>query len=163
MKKAHQKNISRILTSASLWGFGFFAVFGIALGTYAISYPVTQPNPVSGVVGLFVGATSNAYDGIAMMSYATANAECEKEYDYSHICTPMEMINTLNHNPAALQGIAQSFWLNSGNPGNLEMTNNDCRGWTSKSRNVFGSVWSGAKRQNLMTSCDLSRKYACCK
>ena len=163
MKKVHTNSLSKSLTSASIWALGFFAVFGVALYTYAITYPDTQPNPVSGVVGMFVGSSPVTYDGDAVGSYSKVNAICEEAYEYSHICSPMEMVNTYNHNPTILQGETESFWLNSGEPGNITNVNNDCRGWTVQTRDVFGTVWSTNKSQSLLAHCGLERKYACCK
>lgn len=163
MKTAGSQHLSRTLRSAAMWALGFFAVFGLAIYTYAISYPATQPNPVSGVVGLFVGATPAAYTGNQVAGYNKANQFCEAAHDYSHVCTAMEMINTYNHNPTALQGQAESLWVNSGAPGNKQQVTNDCRGWTSGSSTLFATVWNTSKQSSYLASCDLSRKFACCK
>lgn len=163
MKKTRVKNISKQFISASLRGLASFAVFGFALYAYAVSYPATDPGPVTGVVGLFVGETPSTYTGNAAGDYETANGYCDALEPGAHVCTPMEMINTYNHAPALLSGETASFWINAGPPGYISNLNNDCNGWNSNSSTTFGSVWNTTNDSSFVTSCDLSRAYACCR
>ena len=162
MKKNRIKNVSQAFVGSMLKGLIVFAVFSTALYAYAVSYP-TQPNPISGVVGTFVGETGGVYNGANASDYETANGYCDALVADSHVCTPMEMINTYNHNPSALTGETASFWVNNGPPGYISNLNNDCNGWSSSDSATFGSVWNTTKDASFVTSCDLSRAYACCK
>lgn len=163
MKKSALKKFFQFTLSNSIKGLVIFLAFGTAAYVYAISYPATQPNAVSGVVGLFVGSTQKQRIGNEAGSYSAANNYCEADFEYSHICTAMEMTNTYNHAPTAFDGQNSSLWINGGVPGNATAVNNDCRGWNSASSRDFGSVWNPAKRSGYLTSCDLERSYACCK
>ena len=163
MDKSRMKQFSKSFVTASLRGLLAFAVFGFALYAYAITYPATQPNPASGIVGMFVGETAGTYTGSAAGDYETANGYCDTLVADSHVCTPMEMINTYNHNPSALTGETASFWVNNGPPGYISNLNNDCSGWSSASTSTFGSVWNTSGDSSFVTPCNLSRAYACCK
>lgn len=163
MKKSALKKFFRFVLNNSVKGLVIFLAFGTAAYVYAITYPATQPNDVSGVVGLFVNATPTAYNGNTVGGYENANEICAKTFEYSHVCTAMEMTNTYNHAPALLNGLTESYWINQGSPGNLTDVNNDCRGWKSGLSTDFGSVWNTQKDASYITSCDLSRKIACCK
>ncbi len=157
------KRFSKSFVTASFRGLLAFAVFGFALYAYAITYPVSQPNPASGIVGMFVGKTAATYTGNTAGDYETANGYCNTDYTDSNVCTPMEMINTYNNNPSALTGETASLWVNNGPPGYISNLNNDCNGWSSNSSTIFGSIWNTTKDASFVTSCDLSRAYACCK
>ena len=166
MKKKSAKSFSKSLVSASLWGLGVFLVFGAALYTYAVTFPATQPGPASGVVGLYVGKTAT-YNGGAAGSYQAANNLCHNAFANSHVCTPMEIINTYNHNPSAITGVTGSMWVNSGAPAYFSSISNDCQGWTQSGtlygQAVFGSIWDATNKQGVITTCNNSRAYACCK
>lgn len=171
MKRTTAKSFSRSLTNALLRGLAVFAVFGAAVYAYAaITYPAVQPNPVSGVVGLYVGKTAGTYDGAGAGSYENANNFCANgggALTDSHVCTPMEMINTYNHNPSELAGETDPLWLNSGAPAYYSSVSNDCLGWTTNGKfygsPVYGSVWQSSGKYGMMTFCSVSLKYACCK
>jgi len=167
MKKSSIKNFSKSLISASLRGLAVFAVFGFALYAYAVTYPATQPNPVSGVVGLYVGKTPSTYQGGNAGSYETANSYCAAAHTDSHVCTPIEMINTYNHNPAAIAGETDSLWINNGAPAYFSSISNDCLGWSTSgtlfNQPVFGSIWDASNNYGVITTCNNSRAYACCK
>lgn len=151
------------MLSAATKGLVIFGVFGMAAYVYAITFPATQPNAVTGVVGMFAGATANSYSGGGVGGYIKANEFCEAAVEYSHVCTDMEMTNTYNHAPELLNGQNESFWINGGRPGNLTSVNNDCLGWQSGTSTDFGTIWNTQKDSSYLTSCDLSRKFACCK
>lgn len=162
MKQTPSKPFAKKIRSAALWGLVFFGTFGTALFAYAVGFPNTQPNPASGVVGLYVGSTINLFPG-SMGSYEVVDGLCEAEYENSHVCTSMEMINTYNHNPAALNGVNGSFWVNEGNLGDISQMTNDCQGWTTKDALSFAHVWDATQKKGFLTSCDMERAFACCK
>lgn len=147
-------------------GILIFAVFGLALYAYAsIVYP-PQPTPVTGVVGQFVGKTPSTYNG-DRGGYDIANTLCSSSFSGSHICTPMEMINTYNNNPTAISSITDPLWLNSGAPAYYLSVSNDCLGWTTTTSlygsPVYGSVWDTDKKYGMMTFCSTNLSFACCK
>lgn len=166
MKKKRSRKYIEPFISAILRGLAVFAVFGVSLYAYAVTYPANQPNPVSGVVGIYQGKTAT-YQGGDAGSYAAANALCDAAYTDSHVCTPMEIINTYNHNPGAITGETDSLWLNSGAPAYFSSITNDCQGWTQSGtlygNPVFGSVWDANSQQGVITTCNNARAYACCK
>lgn len=168
MNKNSAKKFSKLLISASLRGLAVFLVFGAAIYAYAaVTYPANQPNPVSGVVGLYVGKTPATYNGGAVGNYAGANSACTNTYPGTHVCTPMEMINTYNHNPTAISTELEPLWLNSGAPSFYSAVTNDCLGWTTSTslygQPVYGSVWYSEQKYGMMTFCTQSLRYACCK
>lgn len=166
MKKRNAKSFSKSLISASLRGLAVFLVFGAALYTYAVSYPVDQPNAVSGVVGLYVGRTTSTSDGNAG-GYGAANAACNSQFEDSHICTAMEMINTYNHNPTAVTGETGVVWINTGPPAYTSAAPNDCKGWTanapSPQEQFFGTSWNFDIDRGTATFCIVAQAFACCK
>jgi len=162
MKKSKLKIVSHALISASLRGFAAFAIFGMALYAYAITYPVNQPNPVSGVVGLYVGKTA-VFNG-SQSGYANANSKCSTAHPDSHICPSMEIINSYNHNSSGpIASATGSLWVNNGPPGYMLNVANDCNGWKSNGTAIFGSVWNTSKDASFITPCNLTRSFACCK
>lgn len=172
MKKNRIKNFSKSLISASLRGLAVFAIFGAALFVYAeVNYPDTAPGPVSGIVGLYVGKTVATYDGNDAGSYQNANALCSGggvDLEDSHVCTPMEIINTYNHDPSGpISTEVEALWLNSGAPAFYSAVTNDCLGWTTSAnlygQPVYGSVWLASEKYGMMTFCSQSLNYACCK
>ena len=162
MKKRSAKNFSKSLISASLRGLAVFLVFGTALYAYAVTYPDPAPGPVSGVVGLYVGATDFTSNG-NVGSYELVNGYCSSKYPGTHICNPMEIINTYNHNPSALPGPIGSLWLNSGPPAFTERAPNDCNGWTVDTDDFFATSWSFTLNFGTASSCDGVQAFACCK
>jgi len=162
MKQVSSTSFAKKIQSATLWGLVFFGTFGMALFAYAVGFPNTQPNPASGVVGMYVGSTPNVYQGVTG-SYEAVNALCTAEFDNSHVCTATEMINTYNHNPSALNGVVSRFWVNGGMLVNGNAMANDCNGWTTKDATRFGQVWDASQAQGFTSSCDMQRAYACCK
>lgn len=162
MKKNTVKRYSKSLVQALLRGLAIFAVFGAAVGVYAaINYPA-QPNPVSGVVGMYVGKTGGQDGNIG--GYTTANNLCDAVETGSHICSPMEIVNTYNHNDTAVTGQTGAVWLNSGAPGNTMPAVNDCNGWKSNGLDFYGNVWSFDSNDfSGILPCMVSLPIACCK
>jgi len=162
MKKNNVRSYSKSLVQAILRGLAVFAVFGAAVGVYAVAYPASQPNPVSGVVGLYVGKTA-ASDG-SIGGYMTANNMCNGVETHSHVCSPMEIINTYNHNASAVTGETDIVWVNAGAPGNIAPAVTDCKGWTNNSNNpYYGTVWNFSKKTPAIQPCGKSMPVACCK
>ncbi|MBU0460936.1 MAG: hypothetical protein KJ771_09105 [Nanoarchaeota archaeon] len=163
MKKNSVKKFSKSLMSASLRGLTVFAVFGMALYAYAVNYPSSQPNPVSGVVGLYVGQTAGTWDG-NIGGYQAANAVCAGVEPDSHICSPMEIVNTYNHNASSVTAETGTVWVNSGAPANTSPAVNDCNGWKNNSLSYYGNVWSfGSNDFAGILPCAFALPIACCK
>lgn len=163
MKRTPAKSFSRSLIQALLRGLAVFAIFGTAVYVYAvIDYP-EQPNPVSGVVGLYVGKTASVYDGAAANGYVNANNFCKNQYANSHICTSMEIMNTYNHNASALSGLTGAMWMNNGAPAYTTAAPNDCNGWTNNTKVFFGASWNFDIDFGTASSCNLMQPFACCK
>lgn len=167
MKRTPEKSFSRSLTNALLRGLAVFAVFGAAVYVYAaISYPAVQPNPVSGVVGLYVGKTAGTYNGAGANGYQNANDFCANgggALADSHICTSMEIMNTYNHNPSALSALTGAMWMNNGAPAYTTAAPNDCNGWTNNTKFFFGASWNFDIDFGTASSCNLTQPFACCK
>lgn len=165
MKKNKKRKFSEEVLYTFMRGLAVFGVFGLSLYTYAVTYP-TQPNPVSGVVGMYVGKTADTYSGnlnAAASGYTSANTHCENEYDGGHICTAMEIINTYNHNAAAVSGLNDTVWLNNGPPAFTQDAPNDCNGWTNSTNSFFGTSWNFTLKFGTAGSCNLKQAFACCR
>jgi hypothetical protein len=140
MKKS---KILKAILSPIIKGLAIFAIFGLAVYVYgAISYPESEPNPVSGVVGIFMGLSSTNFTTPG--GYNSASAQCNASYAGSHICTAMEIINTYNNYPNtfnSLTGADVRGWINNGPPGYLATPANDCNGWQTTGNTKYGSIW----------------------
>jgi len=160
------KIVSHALVSAALRGFAVFAIFGLSLYAYAITYPATQPNAVSGVVGLYVGKTAS-FTGGALGSYSAVNGKCELAYDNSHVCSPMEIVNTYNNNLSAISGLTDIVWMNAAAPTNIKPSVSDCKGWSalidSSGFPYFANTWNFNIDSSGIQQCSSSRSYACCR
>jgi hypothetical protein len=179
--KMKKQKISSTLYSwikdAGLKSAVFFLILAGGIYAYAqISWPAANPNPVTGVVGMFVGATTQTYDAPA--DYSTVNNLCannvtDPNLAGSHVCTPDEMMNSYNHGTS--QALVNTFfastgkatlWINSGPPG-FAANANDCKGWTkidspSANRN-FGRVWNFQDKYGNLLDCTTGKSFACCK
>jgi hypothetical protein len=172
MKKS---KIIKAILSPIIKGLAIFAVFGFALYVYgAISYPENEPNPVTGVVGIFVGL-SGTTNVPAPGSYNNASAKCSTSspsttYAGSHVCTAMEIINTYNNYPSVfdtLTGTDVRGWINNGPPGYTATPANDCGGWQVADGTKYGAIWlfnsTIAPKQASLQTCNNSYPFACCK
>ena len=130
-------------------GLFIFAVFGFALYVYAaVTYP-PEPGPVNGTVGMFVGLSTPS-DG-SSGGYVGVNTICSSDFEGSHVCTAMEVINTYNNNIGLLGGASGQAWINNGPPGHDLTLSNDCQGWTSAApSSLFGSVWHFSSNKGLI-------------
>ena len=181
----------QLLSSTFVWlkdvGLKVFAILALVVGgfyVYAeITWPVIQPNPTTGVVGMFVGESSKAYSDVNdannsnARGYDQVNALCANgavDVANSHVCTPDEMVNSYNHGTIGVSAIftysaSPNLWINSGPPG-YTASANDCKGWTATSRGAdsqdpnFGAMWIfGTKKIGGLSPCTTGKKFACCK
>ncbi len=154
------------------------AVFAIAAGAYyayaAITFPGVAPYTVTGVVGQFVGLSTGGFDA-SVTDYKTLNDKCRTNVTYSgsHVCGPMEIINSYNFNSSVITAQSSGTGIiNTGPPG-FTVFANDCNGWSVRTSTylgspAFGSVWSFANKSGSLASCDsifgnASVQIACCK
>lgn len=142
--------------------------------TYAqIVWPASDPNPTTGLVGVFVGESNTSFDQV--LDYVKANQLCENSSDPvvqgSHICTPAEMSNSYNHGIPGVSSIftytgSPTLWINSGPPG-FTANSNDCKGWTAVNSPLsnpnYGTVWNFKNQFGSLLPCDTGKKFACCK
>jgi hypothetical protein len=170
MKKRRTSKAIAWWRNSVLQGLVIFAVLAVGFTAYgAIDWPEGQaPNPVTGVVGMFVGDSGNSFD--SPIDYQTANGYCEAAHAGSHVCTPDEMINSYNHasNEAPVLEYATevTLWINNGPPG-YSANANDCLGWTvvvpgSGGNPNFGTVWNFESDQGILKRCGTGRPFACC-
>lgn len=149
-------------------------------GFYAyaqINWPADIPNPVTGVVGMFIGQSSKGFgDSGVGTGYSNINQLCSgstaPNFDGSHVCSSMEMMNSYNHGNA--QAIINSYstsptlWINNGPPGYVA-NSNDCLGWTVTDKGTdpqnpnYGTMWVFASKAGGLAPCSVGRKFACCK
>lgn len=166
MKKS--KKIKAILTWLKDAGLKAFAVILlVCVGFYAyaaVTWPAAAPNPTTGVVGLFVGATADLKNG-NVGGYDTANALCVAAHPGSHICTSDEMINSYNHavSGSPILTATGTLWINNGPPGYVKYVINDCKGWTSNVSTIFGSIWKFDVEAAFVTPCNQTIQFACCQ
>jgi len=147
----------------------------VASGFYAlaqISWPANDPNPTTGVVGMFVGESTSAFG--SSIDYDTANSYCASgggNLQGSHICTPAEMNNSYNHGVVGVAPVytyagSTTLWINSGPPG-YTANANDCKGWTATdsplSNPNYGTVWNFTSQYGGLLPCKTGKRYACCK
>lgn len=164
MKKSSYRKFRESLLSHFRGGLFAFLFLVLIMGAYAaISYP-TPLHSVSGVLGRYVGSTSSVYDGANAGSYGTAQTYCGSTFPGSHICTPIEVINSYNNQqPGGPLGAAFGVvWLNSGAPANINPAVNDCFGWTDNSFSSYASVWSFDNDYAGILPCAYENRYACC-
>lgn len=139
-KKSFVKKIESFLRPV-YFGLGIFAVTGLAFYVFAagITFPGVQPNPVTGVVGMFAGVTDVKFT--AASNYGAVNQLCAVQYPGSHVCTAMEIINSYNNGNTVVQNAMGRAWFNNGPPGHNQTLSNDCGGWQIKDAASFGSMW----------------------
>ncbi len=136
----------------------------------AIVWPGTDPNPVTGIVGMFVGESEKPFGIVS--NYATVNGYCDLAIPGSHICTPDEMMNSYNHGTLGVSPVftyvtSPNLWINNGPPG-YTASANDCKGWTEITEGSaqdpnFGAMWVFSKNLGGLTPCQTGKKFACCK
>ena len=159
------KNFLKDLIPPISKGLLAFGVFGIALYAYgAINFPDSDPNPASGVLGIYVGSSSVSTGNRS--DYAGANALCANvptSGANSHVCTVAEIVNSYNYSVSMPNtGFA---WANNGPTFSGSNIANDCMGWSSASSSDLGAVWffSGDNGYSGITPCNQTYAFACCK
>lgn len=163
MKTSSVKKFTQLLYSSLGRGILIFLVFGLAMVTYAVVFPTVEPNPASGVVGLYVGKTPADYDGDDAIGYPAVDALCDAQFSGSHVCRLEEIVNTYTHNPGILVGINDIVWVNGPAADVSENTVNDCRAWRQAAAPYFGHVWNFTGLTAGVQQCNATHAYACCR
>lgn len=167
MKKTSLKKFTQLLYAALGRGLLIFLVFGLAMVSYAVVFPTVEPQPASGVVGLYVGPTPQSYDGNDAANYAGTNALCNAQFSGSHVCRLDEIINTYTHASASVDGLTTIAWVNAPYLGLSEGTRriNDCRGWSADDSNgrFFAHVWNFNSGISGLQQCHATHPFACCR
>ncbi len=119
----------------------------------------------TGATSKFFGATTGSATG-SNGGYAAANALCNTAHPGSHVCTTNEMLNTIIIG-GTMPSANTILWIFSGPPG-YTAASNDCDGRTSASVSAYGAVWdmytsSYPNGRGMITKCNNSNKFACCK
>lgn len=180
-KKSSIKKVLFWLKDAGLKALVILLIVAAGFYAYAaINWPVGEPNPTTGVVGMFVGATENTFDdsqGYNLVNAwcATGNVETPEGTVNNlgaHICTPDEMVNSYNHGTLGVSPIftysdSNTLWINSGPPGFM-VNANDCVGWTTASAGPdnnpnMGAVWNFVSDKGNLLKCQPGKQFACCK
>lgn len=153
-------------------GVAVFAVAGVIGVAFAavrggISWPDSDPGPVSGVLGIYQGVTDTAYSlnggnvgNTGKAGYAGANALCDAKFAGSHVCMTSEILNSYAHGAVVDLGGQSMVWISNGPPAFVANAN-DCRGWQRNASNFFGAVWTN-DGQGILQTCDKSYRFACC-
>ena len=138
-------------TNSSQCSYGLYCEAGLCVKN------ALMPGP------LFVGLTAFQYDG-SRGGYKTANDLCISNYSGSHICTSDEIINSYVVNATTLSGVSGSAWINHGPPAYINYVANDCNGWADNSNGtIFATLWNFTNKNFKVATCNLQRKFACCK
>lgn len=168
-KKTTIFNILNWLKDAGLKAFAVFLLLAAGFYAYAqIEWPTADPNPVSGVVGMYVGTSTGGGTGTDgnVGGYDAANALCEGAFSGSHICSTAEMVNSYNHKTpqSPINTASGIVWINSAAPGNIFPAINDCRGWTNNGLTpYYGTVWNFGLGGAAIQPCAVVMGFACCK
>lgn len=173
MNHSKKRSALRWIKDVSIKSLVILLVVSGGFYAYAqIAWPSSDPNPVTGVVGTFVGASSQVYG--APLNYVNANDYCETDADPningSHICTVNEMINSYNHSnvnsPILTYAATNTLWVNAGSSA-TNLNANDCGGWTEVSSSIanpqFGMVWNFNSDESYLVTCRANKAFACCK
>jgi len=177
-KKTHKK---MLIWLKDAWLKAIVVFLIVAGGFYAyaqITWPDDEPNPTTGVVGMFVGESSAAYttgsdyDSINDLCSGTITDPDGKSWTGCHVCTQDEMMNSYNHGKAGIAPIftydsSNTLWINSGPPG-FTANANDCKGWTATTSPIsnpnYGRVWNFPSQYGGLLPCSTAnKKFACCK
>lgn len=160
-KKKKLSNILKWLKDVWLKAIAVFLIVGAGFYAYAaVTWPTSDPNPTTGVVGIFMGKSTVVYT--SPLGYTKANSKCPTN---QHICTAMEMQNSYNHvdSGSLIPGYSGSLWINNGPPGYIKYITNDCDGWKTNKSTIFGSVWDFDNGASYVTPCNKTRYFACCQ
>jgi hypothetical protein len=132
-------------------------------GDTTIGGNLTVTGDKKGLAAKYVGLT--AIKKGANGGYANADAFCTPVSAGSHICTAKDMTNSyVSGVTMPSSGVA---WINNGPPGYVKYVTNDCDGWNSSLKTIFGSVWNFSKKASYVADCGQSVTggipFACCK
>jgi len=132
-------------------------------GDTNITGNLTVAGDKKGLAAKYVGLT--AIKKGANGGYASADAFCTPVSAGSHICTAKDITNSYVSGVAMpASGVA---WINNGPPGYVKYVTNDCDGWNSSLKTIFGSVWNFSKKASYVADCGQSVTggipFACCK
>lgn len=121
---------------------------------------------VSGCFGpVFVGMTSSSYDS-NQGGYYSVNNLCKNTFSGSHVCTTVEMLNSINceKNLGTIIGESSGVWVTNGAP-SLPTPTNDCQGWTTNDSSWKGIhyVYDPNGGKFYAKECSATLKIACCK
>jgi len=119
-------------------------------------------------VGKYVGVTVATYSGnnsALGVGYDKANDQCAVDVPGSHVCATSEILNTI-----ATKGAMPTdsiVWVFNGPPG-YTVEANDCDGRASNRSTSYGAVWQTdiskwTNGRGMLTTCNNSNKFACCK
>ena len=161
------KNFLKDLVPTFYKGILLFGIFGAAFYAYgAIDFPNSDPTPVSGVLGIYVGSSASAVNG-AQTKYSTANNLCANiptAGSNAHVCTIAEINNSYNH--LSTMPSSGVVWVNSAPTFSGSNIANDCVGWSSSSSTDLATVWffgSNNTGYSGITPCNQTYNFACCK
>lgn len=168
-KKSFVKKMKSFLRPI-YFGLGIFAITGLAFYVFAaITFPSAQPNPTTGIVGMFVGVSTTKYSA-AISHYDQANATCSSLYPNSHVCASMELMNSYNNGNTVIAAQTGAALVNNGPPGYTSFSN-DCLGWTNYDGAygglpVYGAIWDFTKKFGKLNNCgdivSAGLPFACC-
>jgi len=172
MNQNSVKKVLHAILRPIVQGLIIFAVFGLGLYAYAITYP-PQPGPVSGIFGQLVGFTASPING-SQGGYKLASDLCNTAFSGSHVCVAEEITRSyVSQNPAITTATTNAngawntptmyfAWIDNGPPGYTGTLSNDCGGWTQPSATYYGSIWDMKGKNFVINTCDNMRRFACC-
>lgn len=146
-----------------------------ATGAMTINSPVTFTNTVNitGGGGMhcaepkYTGITTATVDGNGAAGYSGMNSVCDAQFAGSHVCTPDEILRTIECAPGTLpNGAAFQGWVFNGPPGFTDPAPDDCNGWTTDLSTKWGAKWyfgNATGGTAGVTHCGNSAKVVCCK
>jgi hypothetical protein len=108
----------------------------------------------------------NKINGAGTIGYVAANSLCNTASAGSHVCTPDEILNTINSGLGSRIPIAQ-IWIFSGPPG-FTANAMDCGGRTvGLGVDNYGTTWyksaTNGEGYGSLAFCNQGYKLACCK
>lgn len=89
--------------------------------------------------------------------YAAADDECGPD---EYVCTVEDMLRSVSCGVDIPD--SGEAWVNGGPPG-YRAPSNDCQGWDDGSPSSLGRMWMFGQNKGVLTNCDMTIRYACCK
>lgn len=144
-------------------GILIFLVFGAAFAAYSVTFPASEPDAASGVIGLYVGKTAASYDGNDAGSYANANTLCDAEYSSSRVCTHQDIMHSLTFDPTTIGSEVDDFaWIHSFHNNVSELLVNNCGDW-KMTDDSYGNTYRLGSNVIGVQECSSTHPYACCE